>query len=136
LRLAWQVASLEHAVIFQRDAMNATRSRAVVSKRVVLHVPVVPDGDVTLLPLKASLHFRRLDEVVQEIQQALAGGLGDTEQMTGVRLVDEDQLAAGFRMRLDDRYLDRWKLDAGVLDTGQSLFNGLLSACRIAREKV
>lgn len=62
----------------------------------VLDLAIVPNCHVAFLPLETGLDLRRLDQVVEVVQQVLALCLRYARRVAGAACVDEDQIASRF----------------------------------------
>src|SRR5215216_4831982 len=96
--------SMRSCVVFDRDApMYTVFFRRIIARRLVIRATVVPDDDVALAPVVTIL-TRRLDHVgVHLLDDRIALGGIDSEDIEDLALIVIEQRASGFGMLTDER---------------------------------
>src|SRR6266567_3755272 len=87
----------------QGNAMHDAAMPVIVVDRIVLGRAIVPEGERSLRPAEAAGEFRPRLMAEEDIEQRRALRLAHALEADGVGGIDIERLAAGFRMRADDR---------------------------------
>src|SRR5256885_6737933 len=87
------------------DAVHDAALSMIVVDRIVQGGAIVPEGERARRPAEAAGEFRPHLMTEKEIEQRRALRLAHPLEASGVRNVDVERLAPGFRMRADDRML-------------------------------
>ena len=94
-------------VAAHRDAVHDPRLRRIVVDREVLRAAIVPERQRAGLPAEPAGELRPRRVLLQEVDQRLAFLVGHAVEMLHVA-ADIQRLAAGLRMRADQRMHDWW----------------------------
>src|SRR5438105_7801756 len=99
---------------FDKHPIARAHIGPIVPDRVMLGAAIVPECDRMRRPAEAHVPMRPRDMVVKEFQHAAAFGRRYFVNVTGELAIDEQRLAAAFRMTTDDG-VNGDRIDIGVL---------------------
>src|SRR5713101_3052096 len=99
---------------FDKHPIARAHVRPIVPDRIMLGAAIVPECDRMRRPAETHVPMRPRDMVVKEFQHAAAFSRRHFVNVTGELAIDEQCLAAAFRMTTDDGVNGDW-IDIGVL---------------------